>query len=145
MSDAKPVFRSVYLFVQDMGAALRFYRRLGLAIPEGAEHAPNVDVDLGSGAGISFGTVRLTKAYDTGWRDPAGGSPNSLQFSLPTRNAVDEIYADLTSAGYRGHQAPFDAFWGSRYAIVDDPDGNIVGFQSPQDEQKKGPPPAEAM
>ena len=50
---------------------------------------------------------------------------------LPDRQAVDDRYAELISAGYRGRQPPFDAFWGSRYAIVADPDGNDVGLMSP--------------
>ena len=29
-------------------------------------------------------------------------------------------------AGYEGHKEPWDAFWGHRYAIVHDPDGNGV-------------------
>ena len=32
---------------------------------------------------------------------------------LPDRQAVDEAYAELPSAGYRGRQPPFDAFWGA--------------------------------
>jgi hypothetical protein len=30
------------------------------------------------------------------------------------------------AAGYDGHKEPWDAFWGQRYAIVHDPDGNTV-------------------
>ena len=58
---------------------------------------------------------------------------NTLNFALPSRKAVDEMYAELTSAGYAGHLAPIDAFWGQRFAIVDDPDGNIIGLQSPRE------------
>jgi uncharacterized glyoxalase superfamily protein PhnB len=35
-------------------------------------------------------------------------------------------YNDLAAAAYKGHLAPFDAFWGQRYATVLDPDGNHV-------------------
>jgi uncharacterized glyoxalase superfamily protein PhnB len=54
---------------------------------------------------------------------------------------VDEIYAGLTGAGYRGHQKPYDAFWGARYAIVEDPDGNAVGLMSPIEAEHKFWPP----
>ncbi len=47
----------------------------------------------------------------------------------PTADA--ERYAELTSAGYRGRQPPFDAFWGARYAIVADPDTQICSLGSP--------------
>jgi uncharacterized glyoxalase superfamily protein PhnB len=38
----------------------------------------------------------------------------------------------MTAAGYVGHLAPIDAFWGARFAIVDDPDGNVVGLHGPR-------------
>jgi hypothetical protein len=41
----------------------------------------------------------------------------------------------------RGRLAPFDAVWGSRYAEVCDPDGNVLGFHSPSDAARRGPPP----
>jgi uncharacterized glyoxalase superfamily protein PhnB len=56
---------------------------------------------------------------------------------MPSRADVDRIYAELSSAGYVGHLAPHDAFWGARYAVVDDPDGNVVGLQSPMDPTRR--------
>ena len=56
--------------------------------------------------------------------------------------AVDDTYTDITSAGYSGRQQPYDAFWGARYAIVEDPDGNPVGLLSPIDAARKPWPPA---
>ncbi|WP_342782045.1 VOC family protein [Trebonia kvetii] len=41
------------------------------------------------------------------------------------------IYADLVATGYRGQQPPYDAFWGARYAVIEDPDGNAAGIMSP--------------
>lgn len=66
-----------------------------------------------------------------------------LGFWVTTREAVDDIYADLTGAGHKGHQPPYDAFWGSRYAIIDDPDGNSVGIMSPEDPERKSWPPSQ--
>jgi uncharacterized glyoxalase superfamily protein PhnB len=39
----------------------------------------------------------------------------------------------MTSAGYSALAAPYDAFWGARYAIVEDPNGIAVGLMSPID------------
>jgi len=44
---------------------------------------------------------------------------------------VDEAYAALTAAGAEGHLEPWDAFWGMRYAMVHDPDGNGVDLFAP--------------
>lgn len=126
-------FIGVHLSVKDMPTAVEFYRRLGLDVPDGADGGPHVEIDVGSGSHIALSTIELTKSYDPGWR-PTNLPPGSvLQFRLDSREAVDVLYEDLTAAGYHGHLAPFDAFWGNRYAEVDDPDGNIVGFHSPTD------------
>ena len=50
----------------------------------------------------------------------------NLAFACDDPADVDAIYADLVGAGYRGHLAPFDAFWGMRYATILDPDDNGV-------------------
>jgi hypothetical protein len=40
------------LIVQDMGKSLEFYRRLGLAIPEGSENQTHVEVKDGKRANL---------------------------------------------------------------------------------------------
>jgi uncharacterized glyoxalase superfamily protein PhnB len=44
-------------------------------------------------------------------------------------------------AGHAAQQEPYDAFWGARYAIVEDPSGNAVGLTSPVDEGRRTRPP----
>ena len=50
----------------------------------------------------------------------------SLAFVCDSPAEVDAHYDRMLAAGYAGHLAPFDAFWGQRYAILHDPDGNAV-------------------
>jgi hypothetical protein len=59
-----------------------------------------------------------------------------------SREAVDELYAKVTAAGYTGRQRPYDAFWGGRYAVVGDPEGNDVGLMSPIDPDRRYTPQA---
>lgn len=40
--------------------------------------------------------------------------------------SVDRTYRDLIGAGGTEHRAPWDAFWGQRYAQLKDPDGNVI-------------------
>jgi uncharacterized glyoxalase superfamily protein PhnB len=47
----------------------------------------------------------------------------------------------VTTAGYRGLQAPYDAFWGARYADVEDPNGIAVGLMSPISAEHRSQPP----
>ena len=141
MTDDAPTFGGVHIFVREWGETLAFYRHLGVeveATPWGEHFAR---ATLPNGLSIEFGSAALSKAYDPGWREPSGVSANALQFRLVSRQAVDDLYAVLTGAGHQGHLPPFDAYWGSRYAEVDDPNGNIVGLQSPRDPDRVGPPP----
>src|SRR5262249_58825039 len=64
-----------------------------------------------------------------------------IGFRLADRDAVDRTYADLITEGYTGQQQPYDPFWGARYAVVEDPDGNSVGLMSPADDALRSPPP----
>jgi catechol 2,3-dioxygenase-like lactoylglutathione lyase family enzyme len=137
MTDALPgpVLTGINLFCRDLTATVAFYRRLGLDIddtnPWSGHH---IEVPMANGAQLELDSIELTKGYDSGYVDPtAGGSSNVLVFHLPTRDAVDLAYAELTADGHPGHLAPMDAFWGARYAVVVDPDGNSVGIMSPVD------------
>jgi catechol 2,3-dioxygenase-like lactoylglutathione lyase family enzyme len=139
------VFSGLHFFVRDMAATVAFYQRLGLEFAPDAGAQIFNGVALPNGVTFAFGTYALSRSYDPGFREPSGGPPNELQFSVATRDGVDELYAELTGAGYVGHLPPFDAFWGSRYAEVKDPDGNLVGFQGPRDDSMVSPPPPSAL
>ncbi len=124
----------VHVAVGDMTRAMDFYRRVGLDVPEGAEGNAHVEVDLGAGAHVAFSTAQVIAMYDPAWRGSTPSTATVLQFGVPSRAAVEDMYASLTSAGYAGHIAPIDAFWGNRYCEVDDADGHAVGFHSPTDD-----------
>jgi catechol 2,3-dioxygenase-like lactoylglutathione lyase family enzyme len=133
------VLNQLNLVVREMQATVAFYRRLGLPV-EAEAGAQHVALHLPNGLLIEWDSTEFVPQWDSGWSGRAGGS-TVLGFAVPSRQAVDEIYADLTGAGYRGHQKPYDAFWGARYAIVEDPDGNAVGLMSPIEAEHKFWPP----
>jgi uncharacterized glyoxalase superfamily protein PhnB len=127
----------VDLVVSDVKATAEFYRAVGVDVPELWEQngvAHHVEVP---DAGLGFNSRALTRGYDAGWPDSSGVV---FIFHLPTREAVDARFGELSEAGYRAHMAPIDAFWGARYAIVDDPDGNHVGLMSPSDREHESAP-----
>jgi uncharacterized glyoxalase superfamily protein PhnB len=81
---------------------------------------------------VSFGTAELTQSYDADWIPPSGPGTNSLNFQFASADEVDATYGRLTALGYRGHLAPCNPPWEARFAIVDDPDGNVVGLHGPR-------------
>ncbi len=54
-----------------------------------------------------------------------------LGFLCDSPTNVDEQFAAVVQSGYIGHKEPWDAFWGQRYAQVEDPDGNLIDLFAP--------------
>jgi catechol 2,3-dioxygenase-like lactoylglutathione lyase family enzyme len=135
-----PVFSQLNLVVRDMDAAVAIYRRPGLPVTvhAGGYHA---EATVPNGAVIERDTTEFVPQWDTGWAGGTGGS-TVPGFTPPARRAVDEVYADLTGAGYSGRQQPYDAFRAARHAIAGDPDGNPVRLMSPIDAKLRHWPPA---
>lgn len=134
------------LVCRDMDKTLAFYRLLGVKIAKSAvwrtkSGGHHVRIAFGNGMELAFDSPKLARAYNAGYRGNKGGGNVVIGFNVTARRAVDRTYAALTKAGHKGLQPPFDAFWGARYAIVADPDGNHVGLMSPVDAKKrsKGP------
>jgi uncharacterized glyoxalase superfamily protein PhnB len=126
-----PNLIGVYLFVRDLPVALDFYELLGLSIERVSPAFARAVTPCG--ASIEFGCAELTLSYDPSWHQPTGPGTNTINFELASREAVDETYQRLVAAGHNGHLAPCDPPWQARFAIVDDPDGNVVGLHSPRD------------
>jgi uncharacterized glyoxalase superfamily protein PhnB len=72
----------------------------------------------------------MIKGLEPDWVEPQG-QRMSLAFKCAGPAEVDAVHLRLVDAGYRSHKAPWDAFWGQRYAVVVDPDGNHVDLFSP--------------
>lgn len=124
---------AVGLVVDDMARSLAFYRRLGIDIPLESDEQPHTEVELPDGGKLLFDTVETIRSFDPDWTPPSGAHRISLAFRVSAPGDVDAAYEDLLSCGYQGHLPPWDAFWGQRYAIVYDPDGNAVDLFAPLD------------
>jgi uncharacterized glyoxalase superfamily protein PhnB len=120
------------LIVQNMGRSLEFYRRLGLAIPEGGEEKTHVEIKMGSGLTFFLDSnparwdSRFVKREDPGRMEASDSYRSILEFYLKTRDAVDAKYTELTGFGYQGYRAPYETPFGMRFAMIKDPDGNTI-------------------
>jgi catechol 2,3-dioxygenase-like lactoylglutathione lyase family enzyme len=130
----------------NLDASIAFYRRLDVEFPEervwrtatGAHHAGAVDSDVD----VDLDSPRFAQFWNKGWTgrsDLAGRVV--VGFSVATREDVDRLCGEMTAAGHRGVQPPWDAFWGARYAVVEDPDRLAVGLMSPITDEHRSPPP----
>jgi catechol 2,3-dioxygenase-like lactoylglutathione lyase family enzyme len=119
------------LVVEDVPRSLAFYRRLGLDIPAAADQEEHVQYTLPSGAELAWDTVATVKSFDPDWSAPTGGHRIAIAFLCDSAAEVDSLFAELGESGYDQYKEPWDAFWGQRYAIVLDPDGNHVELGAP--------------
>jgi len=119
--------------VADMGRSLAFYRKLGMDLPAEADQEPHVETTLAGGLRMAWDTVDVIKSFDPSWEQPAGSPRMGVAYRCDDPAAVDATYTELVDAGYEGHLEPWDAFWGMRYAVVHDPDGNSVDLFAPLD------------
>ncbi|KQL48478.1 glyoxalase [Brevibacillus choshinensis] len=116
----------VGIVVQDMKKSLDFYRVLGLEIPERANTEMHVEVAQ-DGLRLAFDTVEVAKGVYGSWDEPTGHRIE-LAFLCDSADALNALYEKLMHHCYVGHREPWDAFWGQRYAIVTDPDGNLISL-----------------
>ena len=119
------------LVAQNMEKSLDFYRRLGLAIPEGNEGQAPVGMKM-------KGEFTLLLSPNTIERDhlESGGAPNDLrvffEYYVQSQAAVEAKYAELVGHGYQSYRAPFQVRVGIPvpsemcFALVKDPDGNAI-------------------
>jgi len=126
-----PRFDQLGLVVADMAASLAFYRRLGLDIPPDSDGEQHVDAYLPGGIRFAWDLVDTIRSFNPTWEKPTGGPAVDLAFLCDSPSEVDKLHAELVAAGYPSHKAPWDAFWGQRYATVVDPDGNHVDLFAP--------------
>lgn len=118
--------------VGDMTRSLAFYRLLGLEIPLEADNEANVEITAPNGYILSWSAeAMMIQAGGEKWANlPARGRVR-LGFQCDSPAEVDAVYARMKAAGYASESAPWDAFWGQRFAQLLDPDGGLVDIYAP--------------
>lgn len=143
MVNRSTTLTKINIIARKFDETLAFYRLLGLEIPEVlGKHADTLHAPASNGA-VSFAidNEALARLYTAEWRQAGDRTSVLMTAQLASRAEVDSTFAALVAAGHRPIQPPYDAFWGSRYAIVADPEGNSVGLESPVDESRRMWPP----
>ena len=118
-----PTLAAIGIVTRDMKNSLRFYRLLGVDVPDAVDD--HVDAELPGGVRLMWDTLELIKQLDPDWVEPEGHRMG-LAFECSSPGDVDATHAKIKAAGFRSKKDPWDAFWGQRYAQVIDPDDNVV-------------------
>jgi len=119
-----PQLNAIGIVASDMGRSISFYRLLGVDVPETPEEG-HVDTFLPNGVRFMLDTEDVIRSFRPDWTREAGNQL-ALAFECSSPTEVDEVYRRAVAAGFHGEIEPWDAFWGQRYAQLQDPDGNGV-------------------
>ena len=138
-------FDQLNLISADMEATLEFYRRLGVRLGDPTRTSagdPFHANSQGDGALLEVDSPAFARAWNAGWRGEADLNGRVLVgLRVESRGEVDRLYEEITATGHRGLHPPEDAFWGARFAIIEDPNGIAVGLISPRNGPQRPPPP----
>jgi catechol 2,3-dioxygenase-like lactoylglutathione lyase family enzyme len=120
---------AIGIVASDMERSIRFYRLLGLDVPEtpGEGH---VDTFLPNGVRFMLDQEDVIKSFRPEWTRETGNQL-ALAFECDSPADVDDLYRRVVEAGFTGEKEPWDAFWGQRYAQLLDPDGVPVDLYAP--------------
>src|SRR5690242_16364872 len=115
---------AIGIVTSDVPRSLQFYALLGLELRKAGDH-DHYEAKTPSGIRVMLDSVALIQGFEPDYQHTRGGSV-VMCFQQASAAAVDALYASITTAGFAGKKAPWDAFWGQRYACVLDPDGNQI-------------------
>jgi len=141
---ARLVVGQLNLIASDLAATIAFYRLLGLTVEEidlPGWRPHHASATMPDGFRLEFDSSAFARQWNPGFGGQAGNTGCVVFFSVEDREDVDRLFWKMTGAGYGSQKAPEDAFWGARYAIVEDPDGNGVGIMSRIDPARRHAPP----
>jgi len=116
-----PHLNAIGIVASDLARSVRFYRLLGLDVPEG-ENDGHIDTFLPNGVRFMLDNEETMRSFRPDWTRETGNQV-ALAFECGSAAEVDETYARVVEAGFHGEKEPWDAFWGQRYAQLQDPDG----------------------
>ena len=128
-----------------MAATIEFYRLLELEFSDpferppgsGAQHIDDIHAD---DAYMALDNPPMARIWNTQFDPERSRGKFVIGLLVPEREDVDRLYEKVRAAGHPVGQEPYDASFGSRYAIVIDPDGNQVGLKSPIEDDRRYEP-----
>ncbi len=116
---------AIGIISKNIPESIKFYELLGLQFDPCEKTTQHVEATAKNGMRLMLDSEELMKSLKPHWKKPESASI-SLAFHCESPKAVDEAFKKVTEAGFKAEKEPWDAFWGQRYAVVVDPDGNPI-------------------
>ena len=109
----------------NISKTVEFYSLLGFTFPEFSNNEQHVEAITTEGsARLMIDSEELMTQLLGQKPQPGNHASFAIQYDLP--DDLNKVADNLKEAGFTVVKEPWDAFWGQRYAVVQDPDGYKV-------------------
>lgn len=115
----------VGIIVESMEQTILFYERLGFEVV-GEKEADYVELN-NDGIRISLNTKKMIEGV-YGFQPKNEGDKIELAFLCESTTEIDQLCENMKKFGYELFREPWAAFWGQYYAIIKDPNGNLLSL-----------------
>lgn len=116
---------AVGVTTSDMRKAIAFYSLLGFDFSDINAEEDHVEPKTPPGsARLMIDAKKIVEGIIGTKPEPGNHSAFALQYD--SAKQVNEVAEKVKNAGFTVVKEPWDAFWGQRYAVVEDPDGYKV-------------------
>ncbi|WKZ29997.1 MAG: VOC family protein [Candidatus Dojkabacteria bacterium] len=100
---------------------VRFYTLLGFTFESFAEDEQHLEPQHKNGARLMIDSKKLIT--EILGEEPRASNHSSFAIKYDSPEEVNKAAEAIAQAGFKIAKEPWDAFWGQRYCIVEDPDG----------------------
>ncbi len=110
---------------RDFEKTIGFYILLGFTFPGYMTTQKHIEATTKDGK-VRFMIDSHELAAELLGTDPVPANHAMFAIACDSPTEVDAVAVKIKAAGYTVVKEPWDAFWGQRYTIVQDPDGYLV-------------------
>ena len=115
---------AVGVTTSNLKKTVSFYTLLGFEFPAFKDEEKHLEATSEGSARLMIDAKDIVK--DIIGQDPQPGNHSSFAIQYDSPEEVNMVAEKVMNAGFNVIKEPWDAFWGQRYAVVEDPDGYKV-------------------
>lgn len=121
---------AVEVTTSDMRRTVEFYSLLGFEFPDLKDDEDHLEPRTPDGsARLMIDTKKMMSEMLGAPPQPGNHGSFAIRYDAP--GEVDGAAKKVKEAGCKVVKEPWDAFWGQRYAVVQDPDGYQIDLYAP--------------
>jgi uncharacterized glyoxalase superfamily protein PhnB len=116
---------AIGVFTSNLAKTVEFYSLVGFKFPEFKSDEQHLEATTAPGeTRLMIDSKELIKSLIGEEPRPGNCSVFAVEFS--STEELDGVAKKVAESGFKIFKEPWDAFWGQRYCVVEDPDGHRI-------------------